>query len=79
MRRGGFTVVWALVTARGGHGVLGIQIVVLNKNMLVSLQKRKKEKNTCGPNDGKPSFGPSYVDGGGRRLSSSWLAYCITL
>ena len=28
---------------------------------------------TYGPNDGKPSFGPSYVDGGGRRLSSSYV------
>jgi hypothetical protein len=46
--------------------VLGKKFVVSNKNMLVSLQKRKKEKNTCGPNDGKPSFGPLCVDGGGR-------------
>ena len=52
--------------------------VVSNKNMLVSLQKRKKKK-TCGPNDGKPLFGPLCVDGGGRRSSSSWLAYRTTL
>src|ERR1700678_735280 len=135
-RRGGFTVVWALVTARGGHGVLGKNFVVSNKNMLVSLQKRKKERkkkipvaqttvNRClgpcvlmvvavshrrrgsrtaklpvliktmfislqkkekkkekpmyGPNDGKPSFGPSYVDGGGRRLSSSYVLDGLTM
>jgi hypothetical protein len=36
-RRGGFTVVRALVMARGARGVLGKKIVVSNKNMLVGL------------------------------------------
>src|ERR1700678_1551884 len=42
-RCGGFTVVWALVTARGGRGVLGKKIVVCNKNMLVSLHNNNKK------------------------------------
>ena len=46
-----------------------------NKNHVSKFTKKrkKKEKPMYGPNDGKPSFGPSYVDGGGRRLSSSYV------
>ena len=44
-RRGGFTVLLALVTARGGRGVLGKKIVVSNKNMLVSLHNNHNHTN----------------------------------
>src|ERR1700678_2670991 len=66
-RCGGFTVVWALVTARGGRGVLGKKIVVSNKNMLVSLHnnnKKEKRRNIPGTQDAVASrvpFAPEMV------------------
>src|ERR1700678_1432241 len=58
-RRGGFTVVWALVTARGGRGVLGKKIGVSNKNRLVSLHNNNN--NNMGQTTVNRRLGPRML------------------